>query len=64
MERFHSVISGYLPPSAPVTEERLQRLAAAIRKYGGDASVVHVTSIDNISTAQRVGRFPDARSEK
>jgi hypothetical protein len=56
--------SGYLLPSAPVTEERFQWLAAAIRKYGGDASVVHVTSIDNISTAQLVGRFSEARTRE
>jgi hypothetical protein len=53
--------SGYLLPSNPSTEEWFQWLATAIRKYGGDASVVHVTSIDNISRAQLVGRFSEAR---
>jgi hypothetical protein len=53
--------SGYLLPGDPASEERFQWLATAIRKYGGDASVVHVQSIDNISTPQLIGRFADAR---
>ena len=56
--------SGYLLPSSPGNEERFQWLAAAIRKYGGDASVVHVKSIDNISTPQLVGRFSEARTRE
>src|SRR6266850_936065 len=39
--------SGYLLPNNPSNEERFQWLATAIRKYGGDASVVHVDSIDS-----------------
>src|SRR5258707_840211 len=54
--------SGYLLPSNPVTEERFQWLATAIRKYGGDASIVHVQAIDNISTPQLIGRFVEARA--
>ena len=34
--------SGYLLPGNAVNEERFQWLATAIRKYGGDASIVHV----------------------
>jgi hypothetical protein len=56
--------SGYLLPSNPVNEERFQWLAKAIRKYGGDASIVHVKSIDNISTPQLVGRFAEARTRE
>jgi hypothetical protein len=56
--------SGYLLPSTPGNEERLQWLATAIRKYGGDASVVHVKSIDNISTPQLIGRFAEARTKE
>ncbi len=56
--------SGYLLPSSPTNEERFQWLATAIRKYGGDASVVHVRSIDNISTPQLVGRFAEARARE
>jgi hypothetical protein len=54
--------SGYLLPENPSTEERFQWLATTIRKYGGDASVVHVKSIDNISTPQLIGRFGEARA--
>src|SRR5437879_4737861 len=56
--------SGYLLPGNPVNEERFQWLAAAIRKYGGDASVVQVKSIDNISTPQLMGRFSELRARE
>src|SRR5450631_2352140 len=56
--------SGYLLPSNPVNEERIQWLATAIRKYKGDASIVHVQSIDNISTPQLVARFAEARTRE
>jgi hypothetical protein len=56
--------SGYLLPDSPPNEERFQWLATAIRKYGGDASVVHVHSIDNLSTPQLVGRFTEARARE
>jgi len=56
--------SGYLLPDSPANEERFQWLATAIRKYGGDASVVHVHSIDNLSTPQLVGRFTEARARE
>jgi hypothetical protein len=54
--------SGYLLPNNPANEERFQWLATAIRKYGGDASIVHVRAIDNISTPQLIGRFAEART--
>ena len=56
--------SGYLLPNNPANEERFQWLATAIRKYGGDASIVHVRSIDNISTPQMIGRFAEARARE
>ncbi len=56
--------SGYLLPSNAVNEERFQWLATAIRKYGGEASVVHVKSIDNISTPELIGRFSEARTRE
>ena len=56
--------SGYLLPNNPVNEERFQWLATAIRKYGGDASIVHVQGIDNISTPQLIGRFAEARARE
>src|SRR5260370_4203187 len=56
--------SGYLLPSNAVNEERFQWLATAIRKYGGDASIVNVKAIDNISTQQLIGRFAEARARE
>jgi hypothetical protein len=56
--------SGYLLPNNPSNEERFQWLATAVRKYGGDASVVHVESIDNLSKAQLIGRFSEARTRE
>src|SRR6266403_5266073 len=56
--------SGYLLPNNSVNEERFQWLATTIRKYGGDASIVHVHGIDNISTPQLIGRFAEARARE
>jgi hypothetical protein len=56
--------SGYLLPNNPVNEERFQWLATAIRRYKGDASIVHVESIDNISSPQLIGRFAEARARE
>ena len=54
--------SGYLLPNNPVTRERFEWLAISIRKYGGDASVVKVVSIDNLTSPQLIARFAEARS--
>ncbi len=56
--------SGYLLPGDASNEERFQWLATAIRRYGGDASVVRVESIDNLSPAQLKGRFSEARAKE
>ena len=56
--------SGYLLPSNSVNEKRFQWLATAIRKYGGDASIVRVQGIDNISTPQLIDRFAEARAQE
>ncbi len=56
--------SGYLLPSNPANEERFQWLATSIRKYGSEASIVHVRSIDNISTPQLIARFAEARARE
>src|SRR5215475_7575924 len=56
--------SGYLLPNNPSNEERFHWLATGMRKYGGDASVVHVESIDNLSKAQLIGRFSEARTRE
>ncbi len=56
--------SGYLLPNNAINQERFEWLATAIRKYAGDASVVKVQSIDNLSTSQLVGRFAEARARE
>jgi hypothetical protein len=54
--------SGYLLPNDPANRERFEWLATLIRSYRGDASVIQVQSIDNLSTTQLVGRFAEARA--
>lgn len=56
--------SGYLLPNNPTNQERFEWLATAIRKYAGEASVVKVQSIDNLSNAQLIGRFAEARARE
>ena len=56
--------SGYLLPNNPTNQERFEWLATAIRKYTGEASVVKVQSIDNLSTPQLVSRFAEARARE
>jgi hypothetical protein len=56
--------SGYLLPNTPTNQERFEWLATAIRKYAGEASVVKVQSIDNLSTPQLIGRFAEARARE
>src|SRR3989442_5266003 len=53
--------SGYLLPNSPTNQERFEWLAAAVRKYAGEASVRKVPSIDNLSTPRFVGRLAEAR---
>lgn len=56
--------SGYLLPNNPGNQERFEWLAAAVRHYGGNASVVEVQAIDNLSKSQLIGRFADARTRE
>jgi len=56
--------SGYLLPNNPTSRERFEWLAQMIRKHAGEASVVSVQSIDNLSTAQLVARFTETRSRE
>jgi hypothetical protein len=56
--------SGYLLPNNATTRERFEWLATAIRKYSGEASVLMVESIDNLSTPQLIGRFAEARANE
>jgi len=55
--------SGYLLPNDSSNRERFEWLATAIRGYRGDASVVEVQSIDNLSVSQIVHRFVEARTQ-
>jgi len=54
--------SGYLLPNSPANQEKFEWLGTSIRKYAGDASVVMVQSIDNLSSPQLVARFAEARA--
>ena len=56
--------SGYLLPNNSATRERFEWLATAIRKYGGEASVVMVQSIDNLSVPQLKARFAETRARE
>ncbi|MBI3671018.1 MAG: chromate resistance protein [Acidobacteria bacterium] len=65
LQRFGAVTlgnSGYLLPNDPINRERFEWLATVIRNYRGEASVVEVQSIDNLSTGQLVRRFAEARA--
>lgn len=65
LQRYGSVPlgnSGYLLPNSPINQERFEWLAQGIRKYAGEASVVRVQSIDNLSTPQLVARFTEVRA--
>lgn len=54
--------SGYLLPNNPANRERFEWIANWIRHGRGEALVIEVQSIDNLSTAQLVGRFAEARA--
>src|SRR6202044_3070847 len=51
--------SGYLLPNTPQTQERFEWLATTIRDGQGDASVVEVQSIDNMSKQQLMRKFSE-----
>ncbi len=54
--------SGYLLPNTAANHEHFEWLAAAIRKYKGQASVVEVNAIDDQPSAQLRQKFIEARS--
>jgi hypothetical protein len=54
--------SGYLLPNNSVNHERMEWLAAAIRTYKGQASVVEVQRFDDLPAAQLKKLFVEARS--
>jgi hypothetical protein len=54
--------SGYLLPNTPENQERLEWLAAVIRKYKGQASVAHVHAIDDLPSDKLKEKFIEVRS--
>src|SRR5262245_22353813 len=54
--------SGYVLPNSAANQERMEWLAAAIRSYKGQASVVQVQGFDDLSPEQLKGLFNEARS--
>ncbi len=55
--------SGYLLPNTPANHERLQWLAASIRKYKGAASVAELFAIDDLPPAELKRMFIEARTK-
>lgn len=54
--------SGYVLPNNPMNQERMEWLAAAIRAYQGQASVVQVQAFDDLPAERLKGLFVEARS--
>ena len=54
--------SGYILPNHPANLERFEWLAALIRKYKGQASVLEVQSIDDMPSEKLVKLFNEARA--
>jgi hypothetical protein len=54
--------SGYVLPNTSVNQERMEWLAAAIRTYKGQASVVQVQAFDDLPAERLKGLFVEARS--
>jgi hypothetical protein len=55
--------SGYLLPNNPENQEKFEWLATAIRRYTGQASVVHVQAMDDLPSEKLVRLFIQARSK-
>jgi hypothetical protein len=55
--------SGYLLPNTPENQERFEWLAAAIRKYKGQASVAHIHALDDLPSDKLKQMFVEARSK-
>jgi len=54
---------GHLLPNTPQTLERFEWLAASIRKFKGQASVMHVHSVDDSPDDELKRQFVEARSQ-
>ncbi len=55
--------SGYLLPNTPENQERFEWIAAAIRKYKGQACVAQVHAIDDLPSDKLRQMFLDARGK-
>jgi hypothetical protein len=55
--------SGHLLPNTPQNQERFEWVAAAIRKYKGQASVAQVHAIDDLPHEKLTQMFVEARSK-
>jgi hypothetical protein len=56
--------SGYVLPNSPTNEERLQWLAKQVRKYRGQATIVHAEAFDGVPSAELTRRFVEERSKE
>ena len=54
--------AGHVLPNSAVNQERMEWLAAAIRSYKGQASVVQVQSFDDLPSERLKAMFQEARS--
>jgi hypothetical protein len=54
--------SGHVLPNTPMNQERMEWLAAAIRTYKGQASVIQVQGFDDLPEERLQGLFVEARS--
>jgi hypothetical protein len=66
LKRYGSIAlrsSGYVLPNNPQNLERLEWLAATVRKYQGEASVIHVESIDDLPSQELSELFLEARGK-
>ena len=54
---------GYLLPNSAANQEHFEWLAATIRGYKGQASVIRVQAIDDLPFEKLVQRFDEARSQ-
>jgi hypothetical protein len=66
LKRYGSVAlrsSGYILPNNSQNLERFEWLAATVRKYRGEASVIHVESIDNLPCRDLSELFLEARGK-
>jgi hypothetical protein len=56
--------SGYVLPNSPANEERLQWLARQVRKYKGQATIVHAEAFDGVPSTELTRRFVEERSKE